>query len=100
MAAERTGGKRKYLGSLRHSAKILGVTHDFEQFVVEQFFFFSFLFFFFWPSRTAHGILVPRPGIEPLPPAVEAPSLNHRTAREVPANFYLWQMTLAFHTLH
>ena len=28
-------------------------------------------------------ILVPRPGIEPVPPAVEAGSLNHWTAREV-----------------
>ena len=29
-------------------------------------------------------ILVPWPGIEPVPPAVEAQSLNHWTAREVP----------------
>ena len=29
-------------------------------------------------------ILVPRAGIEPTPPAVEAWSLNHWTAREVP----------------
>ena len=34
---------------------------------------------FFWPC----GILVPPPGIEPTPPAVEAWSLNHWTAREV-----------------
>ena len=32
----------------------------------------------------ACGILVPRTGIEPAPPAVEARSLNHWTAREVP----------------
>ena len=32
----------------------------------------------------AGGILVPQPGIEPVPPAVEVRSLNHRTAREVP----------------
>ena len=31
-------------------------------------------------------ILVPRPGIEPLPPAKEVQSLNHWTAREVPEN--------------
>ena len=31
------------------------------------------------------GILVSRPGIEPLAPAVEVQSLNHWTAREVPA---------------
>ena len=29
------------------------------------------------------GILVPWPGIKPLPPAVKAWSLNHCTAREV-----------------
>ena len=29
-------------------------------------------------------ILVPQPGIEPLPPAVEAQSPNHWTARELP----------------
>ena len=40
---------------------------------------------FFWPTHTACGILVPRPGIEPRPPrAVEARSLNHWTFREVP----------------
>ena len=32
----------------------------------------------------ACGISVPRPGIEPVPPAVEAQTLNHWTAREVP----------------
>ena len=42
---------------------------------------FSFLF---WPYHTACGILVPQPGIEPAPPAVEAQSPNHWTAREVP----------------
>ena len=31
----------------------------------------------------ACGILVPRPGIEPVPPAVEAQSLNHWTTREI-----------------
>ena len=34
------------------------------------------LLFFFWPHHTACGILVPRPGIEPAPPALEAWSLN------------------------
>ena len=32
----------------------------------------------------ACGILVHQPGIEPVPPAVEAWSPNHWTAREVP----------------
>ena len=44
----------------------------------------DFFFFFFWPHHAACGILVPQPGIEPVPPAVEAQSLNHWTAREVP----------------
>ena len=38
-----------------------------------------------YPSlHTACGILVPRSGIEPTPPAWEVQSLNHWTAREVP----------------
>ena len=43
-----------------------------------------FSFSFFWLCHAACGILVPLPGIEPAPPAVEAWSLNHWTAREVP----------------
>ena len=49
--------------------------------------FLSFLFFFFWPCTVACGILVPQPGIEPSSPAVEAQSLNHWCAREVPISF-------------
>ena len=37
----------------------------------------------------AGGILVPQPGIELPPPAVEAWSPNHWTAREVPQNTIL-----------
>ena len=48
----------------------------------------SFLFFFFWPRYVACGILVPQPGIKPVPPAVEARSLNHWTTREVPASSF------------
>ena len=47
--------------------------------------FFSLQSFFFFESRhVACGILGPRPGIEPTPPALEAWSLNHWTSREVP----------------
>ena len=42
-----------------------------------------FIYLLFWLHRTARGILVPRPGIEPEPPALEARSLNHWTSREV-----------------
>ena len=40
--------------------------------------------FFFLATPQSMQILVPQPGIEPMPPAVEAWSLNHWTAREVP----------------
>ena len=45
----------------------------------------SFLsFFFFLPCRVACKVLVPWPGIEVMPPAVEILSPNHRTTREGP----------------
>ena len=34
-------------------------------------------------------MLVPQPGIEPMPPALEAWSLNHWSSREVPKDTYL-----------
>ena len=39
---------------------------------------------FFWPHRVACGILIPLPGVKPVPPALGARSLNHWTAREFP----------------
>ena len=45
---------------------------------------FMFCFVLSWLHHVACGILVPWPGIESVPPAVEAWSLNHWTAREVP----------------
>ena len=38
--------------------------------------FLLFFFLIFWPCHKACRILVPRPGIEPAPPVVEARSLN------------------------
>ena len=49
---------------------------------------FSFLVFF-WLRHVACGILVPQPGIEPVPPAAEAQSPNRWTAREVPHLIFL-----------
>ena len=45
----------------------------------------------------ACGILVPWPGIDPMPPAVEAWNLNHWTAREVP--IYILNSILIAHVL-
>ena len=42
--------------------------------------------FCFWLCHLAYGILVPRPGIKPVPSAVETWSSNHWTAREVPGH--------------
>ena len=46
-------------------------------------------FFYFWLGRVcaAWGILVPWPGIKPVPPAVEAWSANHWIIKELPASF-------------
>ena len=44
-----------------------------------------FLIFISWPHHSVCGILVPRPGTEPTPLAVEAQSLNHWATREAPA---------------
>ena len=45
-------------------------------------------FFFFWPRCVLCGILVPQQGIRPMPPALEAWSLNHWTTREVPPHTF------------
>ena len=42
----------------------------------------NILFLFFWLRLAACGILVPRPGIEPVPSTVRAQSPNHWTTRE------------------
>ena len=52
-----------------------------------SFFFFQCTYLIFWGvwwGGLACGILVPQPGIEPGPTAVEARSPNHWTTREVP----------------
>ena len=40
---------------------------------------------FFWLCHAACRILVPRPGIETVTPAMEAWSCSHQTAKEIPA---------------
>ena len=39
-------------------------------------------------QHAGHEILVPPPGIQPVPPAVEAWNLSHWTVREVPGLFF------------
>ena len=59
----------------------------------------SGLTFFFWLCHEAFRILVPQPGIEFVPPALGAWSLNHWTTREVPkwTNFkWLFFLIIAF----
>ena len=46
--------------------------------------FFTDFLFFFRLCYAARGILIPPPGIELRPPALEAQSLNHWTTRKVP----------------
>lgn len=43
---------------------------------------------FFWLHHAAHKILVPQPGIKPLPPALEAWGVNHWTNKEVPGRSF------------
>ena len=49
-----------------------------------------------WPYPTACGNLVPQPGMQPAPPAVEAQSLHHWTSREVPTLFITVSHELSF----
>ena len=48
-----------------------------------------FKMFYLFIGQTARGILVPQPGIEPMPPPLGALSLNNWTTREIPHTF-LW----------
>ena len=48
-----------------------------------------FVCLFFWPHHATCRILVPRPGMESGPPAVEARSPNHWTTREFPFGPFL-----------
>ena len=48
----------------------------------------SLSFFFFWPPHTAFGVLVPRPGINHMPLALEAWSLIHWIIREIHTSYF------------
>ena len=55
---------------------------SFEKLLVLTFSITIIILFYFWPHHTAFRILVPWPGIELQPQAVEVCSPNHETARE------------------
>ena len=60
------------------------------------------IFKIFWLHCMARGILVPWPGIEPAPPAMEAWCPNHRTTREVLVWKYFnnwYDHTVTYHTI-
>ena len=86
------GGRRKESllnSSMSHLmfliTTILGGT--LQLYLIEVHFYFFSLFFWREPRRAECGILVPQPGMEPEPPALEVPLLNHWTAREVRRRF-------------
>ena len=56
--------------------------------------------FNFWPCHATCGILVPWPGIEPAPPALEARGHNHWTAREVPMVFQPFRSQVMWSVCH
>jgi len=55
---------------------------------------FKITLFYLGLCQVAHGILVPWPRIEPMPPALGARSLNHWTTSEVPEVFFKTQKPL------
>ena len=52
-------------------------------------YYFCFMFCFF--GHKACGFLAPQSGIQPVPPVLEARSLNHWTARKVPDTYILFE---------
>ena len=54
------------------------------------------LFIYFWPHHKEYRILVPWPGIKPVPLDVEAWSFNHCTTREGPLPSFLPVISLSF----
>ena len=61
-----------------------------------MFWVFFVVFFFFLVVLQGSWILVPRPGTEPVPPALEAQSPDHWTAREVPRRC-IWNFQDNYH---
>ena len=56
--------------------------------------------FFFRLCSMAYGILVPQPGIEPMPPALEVRSLNQWTTRKPPGGSWVAWSVVQRHCSH
>ena len=78
---ECTGSFKKELGTKWIPYNHIICTSDFYEF---KLLYWGYFFKTFWLHHAACGILVPQPGMEPEPPAVEAWSLNCWITREVP----------------
>ena len=63
-------------------------------------YFYLFFNFIFWLPCRACGILVPKPGIEPMLPAVESQSLNHWTLPEIQASPWLSILSVIYQCVH
>ena len=78
---------------LSTAGRILSPAHfwlfSFLRFIFLSFFYFVVWLFVFKSFLASCGILVPQPGIEPSPPALEVQSLNHQTTREDPEIYFL-----------
>ena len=73
--------------SVFHPTYLLFIFYFYYLFIfnfIYLFIYFYFIYLYFGPCLAAYGILVPWPGIEPMPSALRAQSLNHWTDREVP----------------
>ena len=61
----------------------------------------SILFFIFWPCCAAYRILVPQPGVEPVPCELGVQSLNHWTSQKVtPVIFDLFSLIFQAQTIY
>ena len=58
------------------------------------------IFTFFCLCHAAREILVPQPGVKPMPPAVEVQSLNLWTTREVPKSMFTLFKVQEMHVKH
>ena len=56
-----------------------------------SFFFFFLIFLFIYLASCGMWDFVSRPGMEPVPPALEAWNLNHWTTREIPTPTFLME---------